>query len=272
MFFYMAGTEVKQDDGFSMTMQYNRAFILEIWFPMLVFDIIAIVFLSLDYGVCQADPLWVWGLVALVFQVFFFYILALCATIDYSYEKFRLQANIVAMAITGIIAISGAIILFAPAISCGGLLYSGLWIWSVFAFTVVTIAFFYYAIASIYEYEEVQAGRRKRPEMDYLLHQVIDEQPNADLEELDASRYDRTRQPISCQRRGCLKLGTYLCAACKQASYCSSECLFLDFKAEHKYHCSRMLAESLDAQTRRHESGLLGRVRHSSFVPSTGST
>ena len=268
MFFYLAGAEVKPDDGFSMTMQYNRAFILELWFPMLVFDIIAIVFLSLDYGICPGDPLWVWGVFALVFQVFFFYILALCATIDYSYEKFRLHANIVAAAITGVIAISGAVIILSPSVSCAGLLYSGLWIWAIFAFTIVTIAFAYYAIASYFEYEEVLAGRRKRPEMDYLLHSVIDEQPNADLEESYASRYDRTRQPIACQRRGCQKLGTYLCAACKQASYCSSECLFLDFKAEHKYHCSRMLAESLPPETRRQESGLLGQVRHSSFVPS----
>ena len=63
---------------------------------------------------------------------------------------------------------------------------------------------------------------------DYLLHRVMNVQPNADPE---THRFDvTTRKPISCQRRGCMKLGTVLCAACQQASYCSPECLFLDFK------------------------------------------
>ena len=44
-------------------------------------------------------------------------------------------------------------------------------------------------------------------------------QPDADP---DVHRFDvTTRKPISCQRRGCTKLGTVLCAACQQASYCS---------------------------------------------------
>ena len=56
-------------------------------------------------------------------------------------------------------------------------------------------------------------------------------QPDADP---DVHRFDvTTRKPISCQRRGCTNLGTVLCAACQQASYCSSECLYLDFKGNN---------------------------------------
>ena len=146
MFFYLAGNEVKPDDGFTMTMMYNRNFILEIWFPMLVFDIIAVVFLSIDYSSCPADPLWIWSLMAVVAQIVFFYCIALCATINYSYEKFRLHANVAAFAITGTVAITGAIVLFLPKLSCVALLYSGLWIWAIFAFTIVGIAFIYYGI------------------------------------------------------------------------------------------------------------------------------
>ena len=272
MFFYLAGAEVKPDDGFTMTMQYNRSFILELWFPMLIFDIIGITFLAIDFDHCDpGDPLWVWGLAAIFLQVVFFYLVALCATIDYSFEKFRLHAKIASASITGVVSISGSIILFAPNISCPDLLYSGLWIWAIFAYTIVTIAFLYYSVSSYLEYVEVIAGNRKRPEMDYLLHRVIDEQPNADPEALSSMR-DRSRKPIACNRRGCMKLGTALCAACKQASYCSSECLFLDYRAEHKYHCARMLAESHPAETRHTDTGLLGTIRHSSFIGDTEKT
>ena len=146
MFFYLSGNEVKADDGFSMTMQYNRNFILEIWFPMLVFDIIAVVFLAIDYSSCPGDALWIWSLLATVSQIVFFYCIALCATINYSYEKFRLHANVAAFAITGAVSITGAIVLFLPKLSCVALLYSGLWIWAIFAFTIVSIAFIYYGI------------------------------------------------------------------------------------------------------------------------------
>jgi MYND finger len=264
MFFYMAGNEVNPSDGFSMTMQYNRSFILELWLPLLVFDVVGVVYLVYDYHVCEVSPMWIWCVFAIFFQLIFFYLVALATTIRYSYEKYRLHSHIAGVVITMIIVISGAVVLFAG-FTCDNMKATGLWIWALFAFTVVTIALVYYIVMTIVEHEEVRSGRRKRSgERDYLLEQLANEQtPHPDTVEEKEADVEAHRQPTACRRPGCMKLGTVLCSACRQVSYCSTECLYQDYKDVHKYECPKMRGES----TRGSEQlGLLGHMRKNSYI------
>jgi MYND finger len=264
MFFYLAGSEVDPTDGFSMTMQYNRSFILELWFPLLVFDIVGIVFLVIDYHVCEVSSLWIWCLFALIFQMIFFYLIALAATIKYSYERYRLHSNLAASLITMVIVISGAVILFADVI-CDNMKQTGLWIWALFAFTVVSIAFVYYVIVTILEHEEVRSGRRKRSgERDYLLEQLNNEQtPHPETVEEAGTDAEAHRKPTACRRPGCMKLGTVLCTACRQVTYCSTECMYQDYKDVHKFECTKMRADSTRSTN---QPGLLGDMRKNSYI------
>lgn len=262
MFFYAAGNEPKQD-GFSLAMHYNRNLILFSWLPMLIFDVLGIYYLNIDQHVCSTSPLWIWSLFALVFQVFFFYLVALCTMIKYSFEYYKLHMTMGAVAICSGIISSGAVILFAPEdYTCSNMKSTGLYLWALFAFSVVAIGAIYYIVRFFVELDIIIQSKKKiTAESDYLLAQVSVGDPNADPEAQVEGENDETRQPKPCQRPGCDQFGTVLCATCKQVCYCSSACLFTHHKGAHKFECAKLLSAATP------NKGLLGNVRPSSYVP-----
>ena len=262
MFFYISGNEPKQD-GFSLAMHYNKTLILVSWFPMLIFDLMGIYYLDIDHHICAVSPLWIWSLFALVFQVLFFYLIALCTMIKYSYEYHRLHMTIGALVICSFIMISGAVILFSSTpYTCRNMRSSGLYLWSLFAFSVISIALLYYLVRTFVEHDAIRQGKKKTVESDYLLAQLNVGDTEAQIPADD----ELNREPLPCYRPECNEYGTTLCGTCKQVCYCSSACLFAHHKTVHKFECLKMLSESRGKELGPNNR-LLGSLRTSSYVP-----
>jgi hypothetical protein len=231
----------------------------------LIFDLMGIYYLKIDHHVCAVSPLWIWSLFALVFQVFFFYLIALCTMIKYSFEYYKIHMTIGAVVITFSIFASGAVILFSNyggGYTCTNMKNSGLYVWALFAFSVVSIGVSYFLVRTYAEYEALKLGKKKTAESDYLLAQVAVGDRNADPE---SQVYDlKESQP--CGRPSCNEFGTTLCPTCKMICYCSSACLHSHHKTQHKFECAQMLTDN-DNSARKPNSSLLGNVRSSSYIP-----
>lgn len=172
-----------------------------------------------------------------------------------------------ALVICSVIMSSGAVILFSSeGYTCINMKNTGLYLWSLFAFSVIAAAVLYYLVRTFVEHDAVRQGRKKTAESDYLLAQVNNGNPHADPEAQLPAEDDDERVPILCYRPGCEEFGNTMCATCKQVSYCSSGCLFTHHKAVHKFECARLLSESKNKGAKP-SPRLLGSLRTSSYVP-----
>ena len=252
-----------------MAMHYNRNLIMASWLPLMVFDIMGIYYLTIDNHVCPTSPLWIWSIVTLVFQMFFFYLIALCAMINYSFEYYKLYMTIGGTAINATLSTIGGIILYStsPSYTCTHLKVTGLYVWSNLAFSLVSAATVYYAVNAITEFGAIRLDKKLKTatESDYLLAQVANGDPLADPEARNPIQEgEGEREPTLCHRPGCEEYGTTLCATCKQVSYCSSACLFAHHKTTHKFECAKLMSEGAGGKD---NTRLLGTVRPGSYVP-----